>query len=102
LVFVILFTIGIAPVLGQGPNWFKHVALLEACKENWWTNLLYINNYVIPDVKVFSQFCTFLQVKLILQIFISQGKLCIGQAWYLACDMQMHVFSPLVFYPMYK
>jgi peptidoglycan/LPS O-acetylase OafA/YrhL len=46
-------------------------------RENWWTNILYINIYVNPEAQ------------------------CIGHTWYLASDMQMFLFSPFVFLPMY-
>jgi hypothetical protein len=32
--------------LGSGPNWQNVRILSVACRWNWWTNLLYINNYV--------------------------------------------------------
>ncbi|KAJ8927009.1 hypothetical protein NQ314_020572 [Rhamnusium bicolor] len=36
--------------LGTGPNW-NHVVGQEylQCRKNWWTNLLYINNYIDPE-----------------------------------------------------
>lgn len=27
---------------------------------------------------------------------------CMGQTWYLACDMQMFILSPLFIYPLWK
>lgn len=35
------------PYMGDGPLW-KHIIYPEAefCQKNWWTNLLFINNYV--------------------------------------------------------
>ncbi|GFY29379.1 nose resistant to fluoxetine protein 6 [Trichonephila clavipes] len=41
------------------------------CKENWWWNLLFINN------------------------FQSTLKQCMGWCWYLANDMQFYIISPL-------
>lgn len=33
--------------LGNGPIWSARVGREAArCRENWWTNFLYINNYV--------------------------------------------------------
>jgi len=47
------------------------------CQKNWWQNLLYVNNLVdIPHM-------------------------CLGQTWYLACDMQMYAFAPLILFPLY-
>ena len=33
--------------LGSGPKWDLWIKLSKAdCRNNWWTNFLYINNYV--------------------------------------------------------
>lgn len=61
--------------LGTGPNYPNTNGLDPNCKTKWWTNLLYINN------------------------FVSQEKQCFGIAWYLANDMQFHWFSPLLLIP---
>ena len=48
----------------------------DVCKDYWWTNLIYINNYY-PD-------------------FGSLGGSCMGWAWYLAIDMQCYLLlAPL-------
>ena len=49
----------------------------QVCRDGWWKNMLYINNLVDVDTQ------------------------CIGQTWYLANDMQMFLFSPLVLLPLY-
>ena len=49
----------------------------QLCRDGWWKNMLYINNIV------------------------DMGAQCIGQTWYLANDMQMFLFSPLVLLPLY-
>ena len=40
---------------GDGPLWpyfdLTHL-LYDACKNNWWTNLLYVNNIVHPSQQV--------------------------------------------------
>ncbi|XP_069123539.1 nose resistant to fluoxetine protein 6-like [Argopecten irradians] len=62
--------------LGDGPSWAKD-GIEPFCKENWWTNLLYINN-------------------------IYKGRqMCFGWAWYLANDMQFYVVSPLLLVPLF-
>ncbi|XP_029174811.1 nose resistant to fluoxetine protein 6-like [Nylanderia fulva] len=65
--------------LGSGLNWDTWVGSnVNFCRENWWTNLLYINNLVnVPNM-------------------------CMSQSWYLATDMQLVWLSPLVLYPMLK
>ena len=30
--------------VGQGPNWILIDEQVQGCTENWWKNLLYINN----------------------------------------------------------
>lgn len=64
---------------GSGPHWDAWVGSnRDHCRENWWTNLLYINNYVnVPDM-------------------------CLSQSWYLATDMQLIWLSPIFLYPMLK
>lgn len=64
---------------GTGPYWDTWVGSnKDFCRENWWTNLLYVNNYVnVPHM-------------------------CMSQSWYLSTDMQFVWLSPLVLYPMLK
>jgi len=48
--------------------------MAEDCQKYWWTNILYINNYVAVDHMVTDIFIIFLFV---LQIFGSSGrKIC--------------------------
>nr|XP_034192714.1 nose resistant to fluoxetine protein 6-like isoform X1 [Osmia lignaria] len=64
---------------GSGPHWDQWVgANRDYCRENWWTNLLYVNNYVNLD------------------------RMCMSQSWYLATDMQLVWLSPIFLYPMLK
>ncbi|CAH1959039.1 unnamed protein product [Acanthoscelides obtectus] len=50
---------------GDGPNWNHHVGEeFIRCRKNWWTNLLYIHNFVDP------------------------GNMCMQTTWYLALDSQ--------------
>ncbi|PSN39089.1 hypothetical protein C0J52_07349 [Blattella germanica] len=50
----------------------------KPCYENWWTNLLYVNNYIEAD------------------------NMCLGHTWYLAIDMQLFILSPIILYPLLK
>jgi peptidoglycan/LPS O-acetylase OafA/YrhL len=52
----------------------------HACRDGWWLNLLYINNFN-EDL---------------------DREHCIGWSWYLANDMQMFLISPLVIYPFWR
>ncbi|XP_033326893.2 O-acyltransferase like protein isoform X1 [Megalopta genalis] len=65
--------------MGTGPQWDQWVgANRDYCRENWWTNLLYANNYV------------------------NLPRICMSQSWYLATDMQLVWLSPIFLYPMLK
>ncbi|XP_062593447.1 nose resistant to fluoxetine protein 6-like [Saccostrea cucullata] len=48
------------------------------CEENWWMNLLYINNFVDKS-----------------------DDLCLAWSWYLNNDMQFYVLSPLMIVPLF-
>ncbi|XP_015437152.1 PREDICTED: LOW QUALITY PROTEIN: nose resistant to fluoxetine protein 6-like [Dufourea novaeangliae] len=65
--------------VGTGPAWDEWVGQnRDYCRENWWTNLLYVNNYV------------------------NLPRICLSQSWYLATDMQLVWLSPIILYPMLK
>ncbi|KAK3086996.1 hypothetical protein FSP39_000145 [Pinctada imbricata] len=64
--------------IGEGPNYNQKD--LAACTNKWWTNLLYINNFVYYDY---------------------QPAGCLGHSWYLANDMQFYILSPLIMVPFY-
>jgi len=66
--------------LGSGPYWYSVKLMAEGCREEWWTNLLYINNLA----------------------YLDYSKACMGETWYLANDMQMFILSPLVIYPLWR
>ncbi|XP_055533122.1 nose resistant to fluoxetine protein 6-like [Wyeomyia smithii] len=64
--YVILLHATWLPKLQDGPMWPRGAqAEKYFCRQNWWTNLLYVNNYVNSD------------------------EPCLQQAWYLACDYQL-------------
>lgn len=73
--FTYLFAALVIPALGSGPQWEKAKEPLEPCSDYWWTNFLYVNNFV-PD---------------------GAGNNCMGWTWYLAVDMQFFLLSPLLF-----
>ncbi|XP_046748457.1 nose resistant to fluoxetine protein 6-like [Diprion similis] len=64
--------------LGSGPMWSRIYVEQERCLASWWSNILYINNYVNTD------------------------QLCMFQSWYLSVDTQLFVLAPLVIYPLHK
>ncbi|KAK3607208.1 hypothetical protein CHS0354_031705 [Potamilus streckersoni] len=62
----------------DGPFWPKDGFEIDYCKDSWWRNLLYINNFV--DI----------------------NKMCMPWSWYLANDMQFFVVSPILLIALYK
>ncbi|XP_025083336.1 nose resistant to fluoxetine protein 6-like [Pomacea canaliculata] len=63
--------------LGKGPLWPENLPTASNCKDNWWTNLLYVNNFVYVDDP------------------------CMGWSWYLANDMQFYWISPIFLLPLF-
>ncbi|KAK9869954.1 hypothetical protein WA026_006052 [Henosepilachna vigintioctopunctata] len=65
--------------LGEGPFWEQRIGVeQERCVASWWTNILYINNYVKLD------------------------QMCMFQSWYLACDSQYFFILPFLVYFLWK
>ena len=60
----------------DGPLWFKQDDSSEGCADYWWTNLLFINNFV-PD---------------------GQRSYCLVVAWYMSNDMQFYLLTPFIIY----
>jgi peptidoglycan/LPS O-acetylase OafA/YrhL len=54
---------------------------IDNCKNYWWTNILYINNF---------------------KNVADSPPMCMPVSWYLANDMQFFIISPLVLYPLWK
>ncbi|CAH0385391.1 unnamed protein product [Bemisia tabaci] len=72
---VILLNLTLLPKLSSGPIWPKAILPeVEHCRESWWTNLLYINNYYMAD------------------------KMCMFQSWYLSTDMQLFIVALVLLY----
>ena len=79
---VYIFVIAIAATLMRymsiGPHHFLEPEV-EACRQSWWSNLLYINNFD-PE---------------------AGRERCIGPTWYMAVDMQFYLVSPLFILPLF-
>ncbi|CAI6362439.1 unnamed protein product [Macrosiphum euphorbiae] len=76
---LIVTYIFVLPYLNSGPYWRMIVYKeSERCQNNWWTNVLFINNYVHTD------------------------ELCIIPSWYLACDMHFFIVGTLLTYVIWK
>jgi peptidoglycan/LPS O-acetylase OafA/YrhL len=63
--FILFLTWSYQRYLGNGPIWFGADTGNNPCKDYWWSNMLFINNFV-PDGKTSG---------------------CLGWSWYLANDM---------------
>lgn len=51
--FILGFIATLWVYLGTGPNWQNVRYQSENCRWNWWTNLLYINNYISVPYEVY-------------------------------------------------
>ncbi|CAC5380351.1 unnamed protein product [Mytilus coruscus] len=74
---IMMVQICISKYLGSGPMWSSDGFEKKYCKDTWWWNLLYINN------------------------FKSVAEECFAHAWYLANDMQFYVISPPILLALY-
>lgn len=69
------FWMFIAPHLGSGPFWYQWEGLLEPCRRFWWTNLLFVNNFI--------------------PFGLPTTESCFYHSWYLATDVQLFfLFAP--------
>ncbi|XP_046386956.1 nose resistant to fluoxetine protein 6-like [Ischnura elegans] len=70
VLFIVLFYASLLNKMGSGPFWNSTMNReRDNCQENWWTNVLYVNNYVNPD------------------------KMCVLQSWYLPCDTHFFILA---------
>lgn len=63
------FWILLAPHLGSGPFWYQWEYFLDPCREFWWTNILFVNNFIPWDIPTTGT--------------------CFYHSWYLAIDLQL-------------
>lgn len=73
---MIMISACLTKYLGSGPFFPPNGFEINYCSNSWWTNLLYVNNFVNLD------------------------QLCLAISWYLANDMQFHWIAPLVIIPL--
>ena len=85
LAIVLAFMAYLSPLIATGPDWHFMRQYSEAIREQWWTQLLYISNYVTS-----------------IKVDWNGPKQGMGEIWYLVCDMQMFWLSPLFIYPLWK
>ncbi|XP_067947839.1 O-acyltransferase like protein-like [Watersipora subatra] len=63
--------------LGSGPLFDWQSERVRDCNNNWWANLLFINNFYKPR------------------------EMCLGWSWYLSNDMQFYVIAPIILIPLF-
>ena len=69
------FWMFLAPHLGSGPFWYQWEHFLEPCRQLWWTNLLFVNNFLPLGAPTEAN--------------------CFYHSWYLAVDVQLFcLFAP--------
>ncbi|XP_050500943.1 nose resistant to fluoxetine protein 6-like [Diabrotica virgifera virgifera] len=76
---VIFYYATLFKYVGSGPMWKTIInAEVNDCRENWWTNILYISNYVNPE------------------------KMCMVHSWYLPCDFHYFMIAVILCIVIYK
>jgi len=79
----ILFFAGPATLFLSGPLTFLYDTYLHKCRESWWWDLTFINNFLMRNAA-----------------FTGNGKgSCLGNTWYLAVDMQVYLVMPFLILP---
>nr|KAI8730046.1 nose resistant to fluoxetine protein 6-like; partial [Biomphalaria glabrata] len=73
----LLVILGLLRFMGSGALWPTVALDQHSCEANWWTNLLYVNNFFKVD------------------------KPCLLHSWYLAVDSQFYILSPLILLPFF-
>ncbi|KAH9642830.1 hypothetical protein HF086_008461 [Spodoptera exigua] len=56
----------------DGPHWTTVITHTQRCRNNWWSTLLHVQN------------------------FVHTRNMCIAHSWYMAIDFQLYILSPLV------
>ena len=78
--FIYFFYVFAFPHTGSGPAWPIHdYTNKSSCGEYWYSNLLFINNFLPTD-----------------------EPSCMGWSWYIANDIQLYFISPIILFLHYK
>lgn len=64
----------VVPLLSDGPMWPEMVSkrIGGACRQNWWSNLLFINN------------------------FLSESEICLPSSWFISVIMQLFLIGSMI------
>ena len=82
-----------------GPQNVQSEVWSKFCREDPWTNLLYINNFNLKDVSTEVQI---FDNETVLFIKLSLPYQCMGVTWYLANDMQFFLITPPLIFLIWK
>jgi len=72
--FILLFYTYVVPHLASGPVWYRMHQDTQLCRDSWWANLLYVNDFY-PT---------------------SFHSTCMSWSWYLANDMQFFILGLII------
>ena len=86
-IVLLAFIATLYPYIGSGPDWIYVEIVSKAARKYWWAFLLYIVNYYVTSREVAD---------------LGNPSTAIYETWYLACDMQMFLISPLFIYPIWR
>ncbi|RWS23795.1 Nose resistant to fluoxetine protein 6-like protein, partial [Leptotrombidium deliense] len=78
------------PHLGSGPLWHEIIdPIVNGCKENWWVDLLYLQNYVNSEKIVGPLFARNI-------VYLNFHFQCLLPSWWLSVDMHFHIISLVI------
>lgn len=83
------------PLLFRGPAMLDnqvHDYMVASCEQNWWTNLLFISNWIEPS-KMVSQQDEHCSVTLQFTMLAFSGCQCLINMWYVSADTQLYISS---------
>jgi hypothetical protein len=70
----LLALVYILPYMGSGPIWNDFHTLVDPCKDNWWTNLLWVSNFYPAEY----------------------DKRCLPFTWFVPCYVQLSILLPFI------
>ncbi|XP_053664389.1 O-acyltransferase like protein-like [Anopheles marshallii] len=90
--FVILFHASWYPQSYEGPIGDR---FHDHCTTNWWTNVVFLNNYINPSEPVSERISSAAVTKLYPKSLFSHLQ-CIQFAWYLGADFQLYILGTVL------
>ncbi|XP_063604104.1 nose resistant to fluoxetine protein 6-like [Penaeus indicus] len=82
IALVVLFMATLFRFLNRGPLAYMADPYSTMCAENWWKDVLYVDNFLGFDKAT------------------NQSLDCLGQCWYTAVDTQLYLVAPLLLLPL--